>query len=147
MSASDHLSKNQFRLFHGTNRKSIKGGVINPTKQRGEEWDGTGPTAAFASTRPDEAATYGKNVYEVHPTGKEEHVGDHAFMSDEGFKVKRQLKPEVVERYGRIVGPIHKANFRKEHYANVVHQEHGPDGVFRVEHDENGNVSKRTKIK
>jgi len=120
MSASDHLSQDQFRLFHGTNRKSIRGGVINPTKQRGPEWEGSGPTAAFATTRPDEAAEHGEHVYEVHPTGNDEHVGDHAFMSTEGYKIKRKLKPEVVERYGRIVGPIHEAKYEAAHQETLA---------------------------
>jgi hypothetical protein len=146
MTASDHLSKNQFRLFHGTNAKAIKGGEINPTSQHGSEWEGDGPHAAFASDRPDVAAEYGKHVYEVHPTGRDEHVGSNTYMSEDGYAVKRKLKPEVVERYTKIVGPIHEANYRREHYANTVHQRHTSQGVFRVEHDEHGNVSKTTKI-
>jgi hypothetical protein len=146
MTASDHLSKSQFRLFHGTNKAKIKGDFVNPTKQRGSEWEGDGPHAAFASSRPDEAADYGQHVYEVHPTGQEEHVGDHAYMSEDGFQVKRKLKPEVVERYAKIVGPIHEANYRREHYANVVQHLHSSAGVFRIEHDENGNISKKTKV-
>ena len=147
MSASDHLSKNQFRLFHGTNAKTIKGGVVSPTKQRGEEWEGDGPHAAFASTRPDEAAEHGQHVYEVHPTGHEEHVGDHSFMSEDGFQVKRKLKPEVVERYAKIVGPIHEANYRKENYANVVQNRHNSDGSqWKVHHDENGNETHRVMV-
>ena len=110
MSASDHLSKNQFRLFHGTNRKTIRGGYISPTKQEGDEWDGNGPEAAFASNRPDVAAEYGQHVYEVQPTGHEEYHGYNVYANEDGFKVKRKLKPEVVERYSKIVTPIHEAN-------------------------------------
>ena len=109
MTASDHLSKNQFRLFHGTN-KNLKGGFVNPTKQRGDEWDGQGPEAAFASSRPDEAAEYGAHVYEVKPTGYEDHHGYNVYSNEDGFEVKRKLKPEVVDRYRKIVTPIHEAN-------------------------------------
>ena len=114
MSASDHLSQNQFRLFHGTNRK-LKGDYVNPTKQRGDEWEGHGPTAAFASDRPDVAGEYGEHVYEVHPTGNDEHVGTNTYLSGEGYSVKRKLKSEVVERYKNIVGPIHDANEEAAH--------------------------------
>ena len=109
MTASDHLSKNQFRLFHGTN-KNLKDGFVNPTKQRGDEWDGQGPEAAFASSRPDEAAEYGAHVYEVKPTGYEDHHGYNVYSNEDGFEVKRKLKPEVVDRYRKIVTPIHEAN-------------------------------------
>jgi hypothetical protein len=110
MSASDHLSQNQFRLFHGTNRKTIKGGFINPTKQRGDEWDGHGPTAAFASDRPDIASEYGQHVYEVKPTGHEEHHGYNVYSSQDGFQVIRKLNPEDVNHYKKTVTPIHEAN-------------------------------------
>jgi hypothetical protein len=146
MTASDHLSGQQFRLFHGTNAK-IKGNEIYPTHQKDDDvWEGEGPHAAFASDRPDIAAEYGKHVYEVKPTGHEEEYADNVYGSESGYEVKRKLKPEVVERYKSIVTPIHEANYRREHYGNAVHHEHGPDGVFKIEHDENGNVSKRTKV-
>jgi len=145
MSASDHLSKNQFRLFHGTNAK-IKGNEIEPTHQTDEVWEGDGPHAAFASDRPDVAAEYGKHVYEVKPTGHEEEYADHVYGSESGYEVKRKLKPEVVERYKRIVTPIHEAKERKAAYGNAVMHRHTSEGVFRIEHDENGNVSKTTKI-
>jgi hypothetical protein len=115
MSASDHLSQNQFRLFHGTSAKTIKGGFINPTRQRGSEWDGHGPEQAFASTRLEDAAKYGPNVYEVHAHDDVENHGSGVFGSPEGFKVKRQLKPEVVNRYSRIVGPMRAAKEDLEH--------------------------------
>lgn len=143
--SSSNLSNNQFRLYHGTNRK-IKGDYIHPTKQRGEVWEGAGPEAAFASDRIDIASEYGQHVYEVHPTGSEEEYADNVYGSSEGFKIKRKLHPDVVERYNKVMGPIHEANFRREHYANVVHHEYGPDGRFEVHHDADGNVSKRIKL-
>ena len=112
MSASDHLSENQFRLFHGTNQK-IKGGFINPTKQHGDEWDGHGPEQAFASSHLLDAASYGGRVYEVKPTGDEENHGYGVFGSHEGFAVKREIPEKVVDRYTRIVGPIVKAKEEK----------------------------------
>lgn len=142
-----NLNPQQFRLFHGTPHE-IKGGEIEPTHQEDDDvWEGAGPTAAFASDRPDIAAGYGDRVYEVHPTGREDNYADHVYASESGFKVKRELKPEVVDRYKKIVGPLHDAKFRRDNYANVVHTEYGPDGVFTVHHDENGNVSKRVRVK
>ena len=55
------------RLFHGT-PKTIKDGVIKPTKQRGEEWGGAGPEAAFATEDLHDAASHagvGGHIYEV----------------------------------------------------------------------------------
>ena len=146
MSASYHLSEDQFRLFHGTNRK-IKGDVINPTKQRGDEWDGDGPHAAFASDRPDVAGQYGEHVYEVHPTGGEEHVGTNVYLSNDGYAVKRKLKPEVVERYKRIVGPIHEANEEREHglwmhETKSEHWSHEGEKVYHVKYDKEGSKIK-----
>lgn len=109
-----NLNENQFRLFHGTH-KNIKNGFIRPTKQHGDEWEGDGPHAAFASDRPDVAGEYGGHVYEVKPTGSEEDYGSHVFASDSGFEVKRKLKPEVVERYKRVIGPIHDAKEAAAH--------------------------------
>lgn len=91
-------------LFHGTNRE-IKGGFINPTKQRGDEWEGDGPHAAFASPRIDVAASYGEHVYEVHPTGYEEDYGNDVKASESGFKIKRKVTPEEIEHHRTVVGP------------------------------------------
>jgi hypothetical protein len=115
MSASDHLSQNQFRLFHGTNRKTIKGGVINPTKQRGDEWDGHGPEQAFASVHIDEAARYGSHVYEVYPHKDVENHGSGVFGSSEGFKIKSKVEPDVVEHHIRVVRPMRQAKEELEH--------------------------------
>ena len=147
MSASDHLSKNQFRLFHGTNKDKIKGGVIEPTKQHGDEWDGDGPDAAFASTRLEDAASYGKHVYELYPGSDMEHHG-YGVVSDEGgFKVKRQIKPEVVDRYKSIVAPIREAKEKLEHRKwmgeNNMEEWHneGPN-KYHVKYDKDGNQTK-----
>jgi hypothetical protein len=147
VSASDHLSKNQFRLFHGTNAK-IEGNDIEPTHQTDEVWEGDGPHAAFASDRPDIAAEYGKHVYEVKPTGHEENYADNVYGSEDGFQIKRKLKPEVVERYKSIVGPIHEANYRRENYANQVQHRYNSDGSeWKIHHDENGNKTHEVMIK
>lgn len=143
MSASDHLSENQFRIFHGTNKK-IKGDFINPTKQRGSEWGGHGPEAAFASYHLEDAATYGKNVYEVHPVDRMEHHGSGVVSNEDGFKVKRQLKPEVVDRYSRIVGPIREAKEKREHgmwmhQSNSESWSHQGDKIYHVKYDPEGN--------
>ena len=146
MSASDHLSEDQFRLFHGTNRK-IKGDVINPTKQRGYEWDGNGPHAAFASTHLEDAASYGEHVYEVHPVDYMEHHGYGVVSNEGGFKVKRKLNPEVVDRYSRIVGPIREAKQEREHglwmhESGSEHWSHEGDKTYHVKYDKEGSKIK-----
>jgi hypothetical protein len=115
MSASDHLSQDQFRLFHGTNAKTIKGGFINPTRQRGSEWDGHGPEQAFATTHLEDAAKYGPHVYEVYPHKDIENHGSGVFGSSEGFKVKSKVAPEVIEHHIRVVGPMRAAKEELEH--------------------------------
>jgi hypothetical protein len=151
MSASDNLNQNQFRLFHGTNAKKIKGDTINPTKQRGDEWDGDGPRAAFASSHLDDAANYGEHVYEVHPQSYMENYGSGVFASDSGFDVKRKIKPEVVDRYSRIYGPIREQQERIAH-GKLMHEmgseswsHEGANGIFHVRYDEGGNPIK-TKV-
>lgn len=136
-----NLNEQQFRLFHGTN-KNIRGGFVNPTKQRGDEWEGDGPEAAFASNRPDVASEYGTHVYEVKPTGHEEYHGYNVYASDSGFAVKRKLKPEVVERYNRIITPIHEANEKAQEKRNRANTSGwqswpGPAGSH-VRYDEKG---------
>jgi hypothetical protein len=146
-----NLNPQQFRLFHGTNRKTIKGGVINPTKQRGPEWDGDGPHAAFATRHLEEAARYGEHVFEVHPSGDDEHVGDGAVMSTGGYEVKRKMNPEVVKRYSNIFGPIREANEKLEH-GKYMHEHNmeswsheGPASIFHLAYDKDGNEI-RTKV-
>ena len=146
-----NLNDKQFRLFHGTNNKRIRGGVIEPRKQRGPEWDGDGPHAAFASRHLEEAARYGEHVYEVHPSGEDEHVGDGAVMSHGGYEVKRKMNPEVVKRYSRIFGPIRSANEKLEHgkYMHSINGEswshQGAKGIFHLKYDKDGNEI-RTKV-
>lgn len=148
MSASDHLSDKQFRLFHGTNKATIKGGVIQPSKQRGDEWDGNGPEAAFASTNLEDAARYGKHVFEVEPHSSMENYGSGVFASEEGFKVKRKIDPKVVDRYSRTMGPIREQQEQLAHRKwlgenNMVHHSYeGPGREFHVSYDKEGNESK-----
>jgi hypothetical protein len=140
-----NLNENQFRLFHGTNRKTIKGGVINPTKQRGDEWEGDGPHAAFASTRLEDAASYGQHVYEVHPQSYMEHHGYGVVSSDSGFDVKRKMKPEVVDRYSRIYGPIREEQERIAHgkamyeMGSISHGVYGKGKEVHISYDKDGN--------
>jgi hypothetical protein len=139
------LNKDQFRLFHGTD-ENIEDKHISPTKQEGDEWDGNGPTQAFASSKLEDAASYGDKVYEVHPTGDEEYHGYGVYGSEDGFKIKRQLKPEVVDRYKRIVGPIREEQQDLDHRqfmgslptphdylhtgnGNVIHRHYDKDGT------------------
>ena len=147
MTASDHLSKSQFRLFHGTNVDSPKGGVIEPSKQEGDEWDGDGPDAAFASTKLEDAASYGKNVFEVHPGSNMEDHGYGVVSDENGFKIKRQIKPEVVDRYKSIVAPIREAKEKREHglWMHQTNQEewhHEGDKKYHVKYDKEGNQVK-----
>lgn len=142
-----NLNNKQFRLFHGTPHE-IKDGYIDPTKQEGEEWEGAGPEAAFASDRPDIAAEYGHRVYEVHPERYAEHYADNVWGSDSGFAVKRELKPEVIERYKRVVTPLHEAaeeKRQKEFRANSESWQSwpGPAGGH-VKYDQNGEATKTT---
>lgn len=142
------LNKNQFRLFHGTDANIKPGGLIDPSKQHGDEWDGNGPEQAFASSHLEDAARYGDKVYEVHPKGDEEYHGSGVYGSEEGYKVKRQLKPEVVERYRRIVGPIRENQQDLEHRKfmgslptphDYLHLSSG--GYIHRHYDENGKVT------
>jgi len=145
MSASDNLNEKQFRLFHGTNAKRIKDDFIEPTKQRGDEWDGDGPHAAFASTHLDDAASYGQHVYEVHPTDHMEHHGYGVVSSEGGFGVKRKLNSEVVDRYSRIFGPIREEQERLAHgkwmheAGSISHGNGGPTNNVHISYDKEGN--------
>ena len=142
MAAENNLS---FRLFHGTNAKKIKGETINPTKQRGDEWGGDGPYAAFASTHLDDAASYGQHVYEVHPQEYMEHHGYGVVSSDSGFDVKRKMHPEVVDRYSRIFGPMREEQERIAH-GKWMHENNsithgsgwGPTGTVHISYDKEG---------
>lgn len=142
MAAEDNLSK---RLFHGTNAKQIRGGYIKPTKQRGDEWDGDGPHAAFASSRLEDAASYGQHVYEVHPQSYMEHHGYGVYASESGFDVKRKMNPEVVDRYSRIFGPIREKQEELAHgkwMHETGHISHGYEGLGKETHisyDKEGN--------
>lgn len=147
MSAQDNLNKEQFRLYHGTSAR-IKGRVIKPSKQRGDEWGEEGPHAAFASDRIDVAATYGKHVYEVHPTGYEDDYGSNVYASEGGFKIKRRVPKKEVEHHVNVVGPKLDAendlNFRKWMGANNHEQWHheGEGKVYHVRYDKEGNEYK-----
>lgn len=146
MSASDHLSKDQFQLFHGTNRK-IKGGFINPSKQHGEEWEGDGPEAAFASNRVDVAAEYGKHVYEVEPSGYDENVGTDVYMSHEGYKVKRLLSQDEIDHHVKVVGPKIEAERDLAHRKwlgerGMESWSHEGDKHYHVRYDKDGNQHK-----
>ena len=140
-----NLNEKQFRLFHGTNAKKIKGETINPTKQRGDEWDGDGPHAAFASSKLEDAASYGEHVYEVHPQSHMENYGSGVFASDIGFGIKRKMKPEVVDRYSRIYGPIREkqdsiAHGKWMHKTNSIsHGGGGKNGDVHISYDKEGN--------
>ena len=143
MSASDHLSQEQFRLFHGTNRK-IKGDFINPTRQRGPEWDGHGPEQAFASAHLDDAARYGSHVYEVYPHDDIENHGSGVFGSSEGFKIKSKVAPEVIEHHTRVVGPMRESKEQREHgkWMHETNREswsHQGDNVYHIKYDKEGN--------
>ena len=142
---SNNLNEKQFRLFHGTNANKIREGYIKPTKQRGDEWDGDGPHAAFASTHLDDAASYGQHVYEVHPQNYMEHHGYGVVSSDSGFDVKRKLNPEVVDRYSRIFGPIREkqesiAHGKWMHETNTITHGSGwgPTGTVHIAYDKEG---------
>lgn len=140
-----NLNENQFRLFHGTNAKQIREGYIKPTKQRGDEWDGDGPHAAFASTRLEDAASYGNHVYEVHPQSHMEHHGYGVVSSDSGFDVKRKMNPEVVDRYSRIYGPIREEQERIAHGKwmhetnSISHGYYGKGKEVHISYDKDGN--------
>ena len=142
MAAEDNLSS---RLFHGTNAKQIRGGYVKPTKQRGDEWNGDGPYAAFASTRLEDAASYGQHVYEVHPQEYMEHRGYGVVSSDSGFDVKRKMHPEVVDRYTRIFGPIREEQERIAHGKwmhetnSIEHGGGGKNGIVHISYDKDGN--------
>ena len=146
-----NLNDKQFRLFHGTDNKKIRGGVIEPRKQRGDEWDGDGPHAAFASYHLEDAANYGQHVYEVHPTDHMEHHGYGVVSSEDGFGVKRKMKPEVVDRYSRIFGPKREEQERIAHgkYMHSINGEswshQGAKGIFHLKYDKDGNEI-RTKV-
>jgi hypothetical protein len=141
-----NLNEKQFRLFHGTTNKTVRGGVIQPRKQRGPEWDGDGPVQAFASSHLEDAATYGHNVYEVEPNKWMDNYGSGVYASNEGFKVKRKLKPEVVERYSRIVKPIRDKQYATDHgkwmyeHNKITHGSGwGPTGSVHISYDKDGN--------
>lgn len=140
MAAEDNLS---MRLFHGTDA-ALRSGHVRPTKQRGDEWDGDGPEAAFASMHLEDAARYGKNVFEVHPHNYMEHYGSGVVASEDGFQVKRKIKPEVVDRYSRIYGPIREEQERRAHgkwmHENNMEQwRHEGDKHYHVTFDKDGN--------
>jgi hypothetical protein len=143
-----NLNPNQFRLFHGTTNQRIRGGVIQPRKQRGPEWEGDGPEAAFASSKLEDAASYGHNVYEVHPSDRMDHYGNGVVASEEGFKVKRKMNPEVVDRYSRIFGPIRSAQEDLAHRKWMGERGHeewhseGPGKEYHVTYDKEGNQTK-----
>lgn len=143
MSASDNLSR---QLFHGTN-KTLYGDTVLPTKQRGDEWEGQGPVAAFASPRIDVAAEYGEHVYEVHPTGSEEHVGTDTFMDESGFKIKRKVSPEEIEHHINVVGPKIDAERDLAHRKwlgrnNMEHWSYEGENKYHVRYDKEGNEYK-----
>jgi len=119
MTASDHLSKNQFRLFHGTNVDIPKGEHIYPgdasendviDEESGKHVFDTprsrhGEDLAFASSSLHDASRYGKNVYEVRGDENDdslEYHGSEAYGHPEGFEIKRQIPDKVVERYKKI---------------------------------------------
>jgi hypothetical protein len=142
-----NLNPQQFRLFHGTESKEIEGGHISPTKQEGDEWDGDGPEQAFASSKLEDAASYGSHVYEVEPHSHIESHGYGVFGSEDGFKVKRQLNPEVVDRYSRIVGPIRRAQEDLAHRkwlgeTGSEQWHHEGDKKYHVTYDKEGTMTK-----
>lgn len=81
------------RLFHGT-PKAIKDGVIKPTKQRGEEWDGAGPEAAFATEDIHDAASHaglGGHIYEVDHSQVRLRGDSGYYHSTAGFPIKQEV--------------------------------------------------------
>lgn len=119
MSASDHLSKNQFRLFHGTNVDIPKGEHIYPgDASENDEIDHEsgkhvfdtprsrwGEDLAFASTNLHDASQYGKNIYEVSvdkDDDKLEYHGSEVYGHPGGFAIKRQIPNQVVDRYKKL---------------------------------------------
>jgi hypothetical protein len=145
MTASDHLSKSQFRLFHGTNVDIPKGEHITPgdasendviDEETGKHIFDTprsryGDDLAFASSNPAEAASYGANVYEVKANENDrdlENHGDGIYGHPQGFEIKRQVPSKVVERYKSIVGPMHKAKYEASHQRTLA---------WLKEHEEN----------
>ena len=150
--SQDNLSGEQFRLFHGTNKPKLRGGVVNPSKQRGDEWDGNGPHAAFASSKLEDAATYGKHVFEVHPQDYMENYGSGVFASESGFKVKRKMNPEVVDRYSRIFGPKREAQEQLAHRKfmgahNMESWSHEGEKIYHLRYDKEGNEYKTQVFK
>jgi hypothetical protein len=138
-----NLNPQQFRLFHGTESK-IKGDYIWSSKQKGDEWDGDGPDAAFASSHLEDAARYGSKVYEVHPDDHMDYHGSGVYAA-EGFKIKRKLKPEVVDRYSRVFGPMREEQERIAHGKwmhennSITHGGGGKNGDTHISYDKEGN--------
>jgi hypothetical protein len=109
LSASDHLSRNQFRLFHGTDAKIPKGEGIWPGDPEDYDSDAfqqprsrTGEPLAFASDSLHVASEHGSKVYELHHNDQIEHVGQNTYGSSEGFKIKREVPSKIVERYKKV---------------------------------------------
>lgn len=141
-----NLNENQFRLYHGTNRY-IRGKVVNPTKQHGDEWGEEGPHAAFASDRIDVAAGYGHHVYEVHPTGHEDDYGSNVYANEGGFRVKRKVSSKEIEHHVNVVGPKLDAEQELKHKkwlgeTNAEHWSHEGDNRYHVRYDKEGNEFK-----
>lgn len=92
MSAQDNLSKEQFKLYHGTDTplsKRVEPRLQGPDNRK----DLVGQSVAFATTDLDEARLYGKNVYEVHPDEHIEKLNDlGVFYSKKGFSIKSQVE-------------------------------------------------------
>lgn len=138
-----NLNPKQFRLFHGTD-SDIKGDYIWSSKQEGDEWDGDGPDAAFASSHLEDAARYGSKVYEVHPDSHMDDYGSGVYAA-EGFKIKRQLKPEVVDRYSRVFGPIREEQENRAHgkwmheTGSISHGYYGKGKETHISYDKEGN--------
>jgi hypothetical protein len=67
-----HRVLNSQQFFHGTDREMQPGEPLLPPSATGHEskWPASDPDKVYMSTRPEEAAKYGKHVYQVRPRGK-----------------------------------------------------------------------------
>jgi hypothetical protein len=98
MSASDNLSKPQFRLFHGTNASIKPGEWIEPEKAKGFAANDSDYKVAHATPNVLHAATHGSRVYEVAHSSEQEQWSPGHFVSGEGFQVKKEISPKVLKR-------------------------------------------------
>jgi len=103
MSASDHLGA-QWKKFHGTNAELSEGDLVEPrvTERTRALGDTDETPLAHVTSHPLVAASYGKHVYEVVPTGIEREHGTHTapmvetirhWSSTSGYRVLKKVEP------------------------------------------------------